>query len=66
MLNKNLSQSKPFCFSLATQKRQQIERNETNADIREAINAGSAPRFVVSRLEWRLANGLNLSREVSQ
>ena len=45
-------------------RRERVERNETNADIREAVNAGSASAFVVSRLVWRLENGLDTSREV--
>jgi len=47
-----------------SQQRQRIERNEADADIREAVNAGSASRFVVSRLEWFIERGLDTSREV--
>jgi len=61
MLNQNLPQKQSrFRFERLTQ----IQRQETDTDIREAVNAGSASRFVISRLEWRLANGLNTSREV--
>ena len=47
-----------------SQTKQRIENREVEQDIREAVNAGSASRFVVSRLEWFIERGLDTSREV--
>lgn len=63
MLNQTIPQ-KQFRLSCPSQQREKLTRKETNADIREAINAGSASRFVVSRLEWFIERGLDTSREV--
>ncbi len=61
MLNQNLPQKQSrFRFQRLTQ----LQRQETDKDIREAVNAGSASRFVVSRLEWFIERGLDTSREV--
>jgi hypothetical protein len=63
MLNQNIPQ-RQFRLSSLSQKRQRLEHQESQQEIREAIRFSSASAFVVSRLEWRLANGLNTSREV--
>jgi len=51
-------------LSRLSQSKQRIENQKAEQDIREAINAGSASRFVVSRLEWFIERGLDTSREV--
>jgi len=45
-------------------RRERVEREETNAEIREAMAGHSATAFVVSRLVWRLENGLDTSKGV--
>lgn len=66
-----LTQSVPQEKNLSTtpQKRERLDRLNTREDvseIREALRAKSATAFVVSRLVWRIENGLNTSREVRQ
>jgi hypothetical protein len=63
MLQTNIPQ-KQFRLSSAIQKREKLERNESLQEIREAVRFSSASAFVVSRLVWRLENGLDTSREV--
>lgn len=54
----------PNTLSRHTQKhsrstrQQTLNNQETDREIREAINAGSATNFVTSRIVWRLENGL--------
>jgi len=56
-------------LSTTPQKRERLDRlnaREDVSEIREALRAKSASAFVVSRLQWRVENGLNTSREVRQ
>jgi hypothetical protein len=54
MLNQNIPQRQ----SLRAAKLTRIERQETDREIRESLQSGSATNFVTSRLVRRLENGL--------
>jgi hypothetical protein len=43
-------------------RKQTLENQESDVEIREAMQASSASAFVVSRLSWRLDRGLNTSK----